>query len=119
MARAAPDCQFPAGPRSTGAGRLVALGGGCYKSTVSAEHHKAHSPRVVRVFVVTVSDTRTEETDTSGKLAQELLRAAGHSVAGYRILRDEPAEVAALVRSIAADRLADVVVSSGGTGVSR
>ena len=86
---------------------------------MSAEHHKAHAPRVVRVFVLTISDTRTEETDTSGKLALELLRAAGHQVAGYKILTDEPIEVAALVRGIAADGLADVVVSSGGTGVSR
>jgi molybdenum cofactor biosynthesis protein B len=71
------------------------------------------------VFVVTVSDTRTEETDTSGRLARELLEKAGHTVAGYRILKDEPAEVAALVADVAEQKLADVVVTSGGTGISR
>ena len=70
------------------------------------------------MHVVTVSDTRTEETDTSGRLAKELLVAAGHSITGYTILRDEPADVAALVRRIAAEGTADAVITSGGTGVS-
>ena len=86
---------------------------------MSADDHKRHAPHVVRVFVLTVSDTRTEENDTSGKLARELVDAWGHELAGYRILKDEPAEVAALVRDLAERRAADVVVSSGGTGISR
>lgn len=81
--------------------------------------HKRHAPRSVRVFLVTVSDTRTEETDTSGRTARELLTGAGHVVAGYRVLKDEPAEVAALVRRIAEEGLADCVITSGGTGISR
>jgi molybdenum cofactor biosynthesis protein B len=81
--------------------------------------HKQHAPKQVRVFVVTVSDTRTEETDTSGRAARDLVEAAGHVVAGYRVLKDEPAEVAALVRRIADERIADAVITSGGTGVSR
>ena len=86
---------------------------------MSAEQHKAHAPRQVRVFCLTVSDTRTEADDTSGRLMQELVAAAGHVVAGYRILRDEPAEVARLVRSVADEGTAGVLVSSGGTGISR
>ena len=80
--------------------------------------HKQHAPRKVRVFVVTVSDSRTEAEDTSGRAAQEMIEAAGHAVAGYRLLRDEPAEVAALIRRIADERTADVVVTSGGTGIT-
>jgi molybdenum cofactor biosynthesis protein B len=80
--------------------------------------HKRHAPASVRVFVVTVSDSRTEETDTSGRAAKELIVAAGHQVAGYRILKDEPAQVAALIRQIADDRSADAVITSGGTGIS-
>jgi molybdenum cofactor biosynthesis protein B len=86
---------------------------------MAQEDHKRHAPRSVRVYVVTISDTRTEETDTSGQLARDLLTRAGHQVSGYRILKDEPAEVAQLVRKIAIERLADVVITSGGTGVSR
>lgn len=80
--------------------------------------HKQHAPRKVRVFVVTVSDSRTEAEDTSGRAAQEMIEAAGHAVAGYRLVRDEPAEVAALIRRIADERTADVVVTSGGTGIT-
>ncbi|HWE26960.1 MAG TPA: MogA/MoaB family molybdenum cofactor biosynthesis protein, partial [Polyangia bacterium] len=80
--------------------------------------HKQHAKAQVRVFVVTVSDSRTEETDTSGRAARQLVEAAGHVVAGYRIVKDEPAEVAAIIRRIADERLADVVVTSGGTGIT-
>ena len=55
--------------------------------------HKQHAPQRVRVFVVTVSDSRTEDTDTSGRAARELIEAAGHVVAGYRLLKDVQAEM--------------------------
>ena len=89
--------------------------------TMGAEDHKKHAPKRVRVFVITVSDTRTEETDTSGKAAKELIAFAGHEVSGYRVLKDEPAEVAALIRQIVEtgeQREADAIVLSGGTGIS-
>jgi molybdenum cofactor biosynthesis protein B len=85
---------------------------------VGVSDHKQHAPRRVRVFVVTISDSRTEAEDTSGRAAQQLIEAAGHDVAGYRLLRDEPAEVAALIRRIADERTADVVITSGGTGIT-
>jgi molybdopterin adenylyltransferase len=81
--------------------------------------HKQHAPPSVRVFVITISDSRTEENDSSGRTARALVEAAGHQVAGYRLVRDEPAEVAALIRQIADEKLADAVVTSGGTGISR
>jgi molybdenum cofactor biosynthesis protein B len=81
--------------------------------------HKQHAPRSVRVFVVTISDSRTEANDSSGRLAKEMIVAAGHQVTGYRLVKDEPAEVSALIRTIAEEGSADVVVTSGGTGVSR
>lgn len=86
---------------------------------MSVATHRARAPGSVRCFVVTVSDTRTEETDEAGKLVRERLAAAGHEIAGYRVVRDEPAEVAALVRRVAADGAADAVLLDGGTGVAR
>ena len=85
---------------------------------MSVSDHKQQAPKRVRVFVVTLSDSRTEETDRSGKLAKEMLSAAGHELVGYRILQDEPAQVATLIRGIADARSADVVITSGGTGIS-
>src|SRR5256885_16648111 len=81
--------------------------------------HKKHAPRSLRAFVVTISDTRTEENDTSGQAAQQLLTAAGHIITGYRVVKDEPAIVAELIKLVARENRADVVITSGGTGISR
>ncbi len=81
--------------------------------------HKHHAPSSVRVFVITISDTRTEANDTGGDLACELLRAAGQELAGRRILRDEPSEIAGQVRALCDPGSADVVITTGGTGLSR
>ena len=89
-----------------------------HRQLMAVADHKQHAPAKVRVFVVTVSDSRTEATDTSGEAARAMIVAAGHIVAGYKLVKDEPAEVAALIRSIAAERSADVIVTSGGTGIT-
>jgi molybdenum cofactor biosynthesis protein B len=80
--------------------------------------HKATAPRRVGCFVLTVSDTKTPETDTSGALIRELLTAAGHQVAGGRIVRDEPAEVARIVREACARDDVQAVILTGGTGIT-
>ena len=80
--------------------------------------HKAHAPRAVRCFVLTVSDTRTEQTDTGGRTILDLLAAAGHIVAGRTIVRDDVDLVRdAIVRQIAnAD--VDAIITTGGTGIT-
>jgi molybdenum cofactor biosynthesis protein B len=71
----------------------------------------------VRVGLITVSDTRTPETDENGAWLGEHVSAAGAVVSGYRVVPDEPAAVRAAVDELVAE--ADVVVVNGGTGVSR
>src|SRR6186997_1411223 len=66
---------------------------------VSVAEHKSQSPSSVPCFVLTVSDTRTLETETSGRTIAELLEAAGHTVAGRAVVRDEPAQVQDRVRA--------------------
>jgi molybdenum cofactor biosynthesis protein B len=85
---------------------------------VSSTEHKAQGPERVRVFVLTVSDTRTDETDTSGQAIIELLLAAGHQVTGKAIEPDEPARVAELVRQQAAIADVDAIITTGGTGLT-
>lgn len=80
--------------------------------------HKATAPTSVACYVLTVSDTKTPETDTSGALIRELLTAAGHRVTGSGIVRDEPHEVARLVRAACADAGVQVVILTGGTGIT-
>ena len=85
---------------------------------MSSEEHKAAAPRTVRVFVLTVSDTRTGATDTAGRAICDLLESSGHIVAGKAIEPDEPARVAGLVRQQAAAADADVIITTGGTGLT-
>lgn len=80
--------------------------------------HKAAAPRTTRCFVLTISDSRTEETDTSGRLICALLRDAGHHVAGRQIVKDDPAEVRALVTAQLENPDVHVIITTGGTGIS-
>lgn len=80
--------------------------------------HKAHAPRSVGCFVLTISDTKTPETDTSGQLIRELLEKAGHAVRGSAIVKDEPAQVRAIIREQCADPGVQVLILTGGTGIT-
>jgi molybdopterin adenylyltransferase len=86
---------------------------------VSHAAHKAQAPTTVACFVLTVSDTRRPDTDTSGRAIRDLLEGAGHRVAGHAIVRDEAAEVGARVREQIADPGTDVIITTGGTGITR
>lgn len=85
---------------------------------MSVAEHKSIAPVHVRVFVLTVSDTRTDATDTAGAAIVELLRGAGHQVAGKAIEKDDPARVAELVRQQAVIADVDAIITTGGTGVT-
>lgn len=81
--------------------------------------HKHHAKDLrARVYVVTVSDTRTPDTDESGALIKEALALQGHAVAGYALLKDEPALIAAEIRRACGDAAVDAVIVNGGTGIS-
>ena len=73
----------------------------------------------VRVAVLTVSDTRTLETDTSGATAAARLTDAGHQVVHRELVPDELDEIRAAFERFIADPGVDVVISTGGTGVTR
>lgn len=85
---------------------------------MSSQEHKAAGPTRVRVFVLTVSDTRTDDTDVSGRAIVDLLEQAGHQVAGKAIEKDEPARVAELVRQRAVIADVDAIITTGGTGLT-
>ena len=70
----------------------------------------------MRCFVLTISDTRTADTDTSGDAIAQALTAAGHVVSGRRIVRDDAAEVRNTVHAEMVN--ADVVLTTGGTGLT-
>ena len=84
----------------------------------AVQQHKSYAPTVVGCFVLTVSDTRTEATDTSGRAIRELLTGGGHTVTGHAIVRDEPTDVAGVVRAQLANPATEVVITTGGTGIT-
>lgn len=85
---------------------------------MGVQEHRREAARQARVFVLTVSDTRTEATDTSGGVIAELLGSAGHTVVGRQIVPDDPAEVQRVVRHQLAEPATQVVITTGGTGVT-
>ena len=85
---------------------------------MSVAEHKAQAPSSVGCYVLTVSDTRTEENDSSGQAIRALLEASGHVVTGASILRDDPEQVTACVRRQLADSATRVIITTGGTGIT-
>ncbi len=85
----------------------------------SSEQHReiAAGRGPVPVAVVTVSDTRTPETDVNAAYLRGAIEEAGHRVAGYRLVRDEPAEVGAALDDLAGGE-ARVILFNGGTGIA-
>jgi molybdopterin adenylyltransferase len=86
---------------------------------MSVAEHKQEAPLAVRCKVVTVSDTRTAETDKSGKLMIELLREAGHDVVAYEIVKDEKEAIRQTVLDGCRRPDVDVVLTNGGTGIAK
>ncbi len=82
----------------------------------SHEQHRHEAPASLAIAVVTVSDTRNLETDKSGALIVDYARKAGHRIADRSIVPDEPQAIEAA--AMAALAVADVVIFTGGTGLS-
>ena len=84
----------------------------------SVHQHREAAPETVRVAVLTISDTRTSETDTGGDVVEETMRGAGHEVVAREIVRDEATSIRTALVALLARPEVDAVVSTGGTGIS-
>ena len=80
--------------------------------------HKADT-KSLACLVVTCSDTRTKDTDTSGKLICHLLKEQGHSINQSQIIKDEPEDITRLLEEASKQTDNQVVIINGGTGISR
>ena len=83
------------------------------------QHVKSASEIAARCAIVTLSDTRTAQTDTSGTKIRELLEADGHQIVSYQIVPDDPEKFGALLDELLSNPQLDVVLTNGGTGISR
>ncbi|RWZ59772.1 molybdenum cofactor biosynthesis protein MoaB [Halobacillus fulvus] len=85
---------------------------------MSVGEHKREAPSSVRCRVVTISDTRNEETDKSGRLMIDYLEKSGHRIEKYEVIRDEETLIREkLVEGIDAPDT-DVILTNGGTGIA-
>ena len=84
----------------------------------SVHKHRDAAPKKVRVAVLTISDTRTPQTDTGGDTIEELVRGAGHEVVERDIVRDEAASIRMKLVDLLARSDVDAVITTGGTGIS-
>ena len=70
-------------------------------------------------MVITCSDTRTPDTDTSGQLIQKLLKEQGHTVAAYHLVKDEPSKIKAKIKAAVTNKKIQAIIINGGTGISK
>jgi len=82
------------------------------------EEHKAAAPKQVKCWVVSVTDTRTEADDESGKILIEKLGGAGHKIVKRSIVTDDKEKIWAILEEAAAAKQTDAVILNGGTGVA-
>ena len=90
----------------------------------SSLQHQTHAAELarhqpVRCAILTVSDTRTKDTDEGGTLIQKQLLDAGHIVAGRGIVKDDAAQILAQIHQWLADPSIHVILTTGGTGIAR
>ncbi|MCS7225281.1 MAG: MogA/MoaB family molybdenum cofactor biosynthesis protein [Armatimonadetes bacterium] len=86
--------------------------------THTTHKDQAESLGPIRCAVLTVSDTRTEETDTGGQLIKDLLIQSGNQVSRYRIVKDDAHQVRSAVSEWLSDEQVDAIIVSGSTGVA-
>ena len=85
---------------------------------MSVHEHKERAKKSVRCWVITVSDTRDESTDTSGQTIKRYLADEGHQATGYKIVKDEPVQIEALLAEALASSEVEAVIVNGGTGIA-
>jgi len=85
---------------------------------MAVTEHKDKGHRAVCCAVITASDTRTIDTDTSGKKIKDLLTAQQHTVTSYQIIKDEPTQISAAVRTLLDQADVDAIIINGGTGIA-
>lgn len=82
------------------------------------EHRKRAGHGPITVAIVTVSDSRTPETDSNKQYIEARMAELGHHVAAYRLIKDEPDQVAAAIEELSAMPSVQIVLFNGGTGIS-
>lgn len=86
---------------------------------LSVTEHKQNAPDQIAVMVITISDTRDEETDKSGKIIMSDLKEHGHTLTHYHIVKDDAELIQEYVRKGADDPSTEAIILNGGTGIAK
>jgi molybdenum cofactor biosynthesis protein B len=86
---------------------------------MSVEDHKSKAPKSINLAIITVSDTRTEIDDLSGRAIADIMAEAGHRIVKRTIVKDEVEEIQKALRELIEDDGVQAVVMNGGTGIAR
>lgn len=84
----------------------------------SVEIHRNEAPAMVRCMIITVSDTRTPETDKSGALLRELMESSDYEITDYRIVVDSYADIQSVIREGLINPSVEAILLNGGTGIA-
>lgn len=88
--------------------------------TMPSHHeHKDHAPSSIGCMVITCSDTRTPDTDTSGQLIRKFLQEQGHTVVEHHLVKDDAAQIQLRIARATANKTVQAIIINGGTGISR
>ncbi|AOZ91337.1 MogA/MoaB family molybdenum cofactor biosynthesis protein [Paenibacillus crassostreae] len=85
----------------------------------SVESHRNEAPTSVRCMIITVSDTRTVETDKSGALLRELMMSSGYDITDYQIVHDTYEEIQTAIRQGLSNPNVEAILLNGGTGIAK
>ena len=88
------------------------------EETMTQIPHPDLSKITVNCAIITVSDTRSRETDNSGLLTKKLLKDAGHSVVAYTVVKDDAAKIVLQMQTFSQREDVDAIIVNGGTGIS-
>ena len=83
------------------------------------DHVRDSEQMTARCAVITLSDTRSPQTDKSGQKIRELLDGAGHTVSHYQVIPDDPQNLRVVLSQVLAEPQINAVLTNGGTGISR
>ena len=83
------------------------------------QEHKSHAPQSTSCALITISDTRTAETDDSGRIIREKLEEKGHKIVSSGILKDDAPVIRERIQHLLNDKEVQVIITNGGTGISK
>lgn len=86
---------------------------------MSSDQHRQAAPNQIRAAILTISDTRTPDTDSSGQFLHDSVTEAGHLVVARAIVKDDPEDISYTLQNWVYEKTAQIILITGGTGITK